>query len=222
MGVAKCSIKGSDYVGVFATTTNEYTFLCDDAGRVVESLILHNLGTKIVPLSIGGTDMVGLFLKANSNGIVVSNIIERHELERLKKSVGINVEVINSNLNAVGNNIMVNNKIAVINPEYDVKIAGQIRDALGVEVIREETDGFKTVGANNMLTDKGFVINNRATDTQKERLDKSTGFDSIRTTANTGSLGIGISVLANANGALIGNSTTGYELSRIMEALDLE
>ena len=42
------------------------------------------------------------------------------------------------------------------------------------------------------------------------------------TTANTGSLSIGLAVIANSKGVVIGNSTTGFEIVRIVNGLNLE
>jgi len=91
---------------------------------------------------------------------------------------------------------------------------------LGVEVVRLKVGGFNTVGANNILTNSGLVINNRASDGDKAELDRITGFDSIRTTANTGALSIGLTVVANSVGVVAGEETTGFELNRIVEALE--
>ena len=48
------------------------------------------------------------------------------------------------------------------------------------------------------------------------------GFDSVRTTSNMGSLSIGISTVANSKGAIVGETATGYEFGRIIDALHIE
>ena len=132
----------------------------------------------------------------------------------------MHIEIIKSNLNAIGNNVLVNDKVAIVNPEYSNEAVKQMEDVLDVEVIREQIGMFKTVGANNVITNKGMLINNETSDEQKERIDKLTGFESVRTTANVGFLGIGLSIAANSYGVVIGEDTTGFELGRIMEALE--
>ncbi len=222
MGVAKYMIRGSDYVGVYATATDEYVFLGSTLKENTKQLFAENLGAKPVELTVFGTELVGLFSRANSNGMILSNMVEEHELEHLRRQkLGINIDTISSGLNAIGNNILVNDKVAIINKDYVPEDAKRIADTFGVEVVKAEIGGFKTTGATNILTNKGFVINNRASDEEKERFDSLTKFDSIRTTANTGSLSIGLSVVANSKGAVMGDSTSGYEMARIMEALGL-
>ena len=138
-----------------------------------------------------------------------------------EQSLDINISVLESGLNAVGNNILANDKIAIVNPDFDAVAVQSISDALGVETVKDEIGGFKTVGANNILTNRGLVITNNATDAQKAKVDRITGFNSISTTANTGALSLGLSVVANSKGIVVGDSTTGFELARIMEGLEL-
>jgi translation initiation factor 6 len=221
MEAAKYKILGSDYVGVFGTATDKFLFAGAGLTKNNRDLLAKTLGVDCVELTISGSDLTGLFSRANSKGIVLSNLALDFELEYLKKQkLGINICVMESDLNALGSNVLANDKIAIINPDYSSLEAKQIGDALDVEVIRSAIDGFKTVGANNILTNKGLVINNKATDEEKIQWDSYTHFDSLRTTANVGSLSIGIAAIANSNGIVVGDSTTGYEMARMVDALE--
>lgn len=221
MQVVKCKIKGSDYVGVFATATDRYVFAGQGLSQRNGRMLAETLKAEVVEFSISGSDLVGLFSRANSNGIVLSNLITDEELERVKRMhLDLNIEVIDSELNAIGSNILANDKIAIANIEYDHGSIKRIADALGVEVLKEKIAGFKTVGANNILTNTGLVINNRSTDAEKAELERISGFEAVRTTANTGSLSVGLSAAANSDAVVIGDNTTGFELARILEALE--
>lgn len=222
MGAIRYNINGSEYVGAFAACTERYTLIGAGVSKKAKQLIADALLTECIELQVCGMDFIGMFCRANSNGVVVPDFMYDNELSTLRKALEANVEVIESDLNAIGNDVLANDKIAIINPEYSVAAAKQIQDALNVEIIRASIAGYKTIGANNILTNKGMLINNRSNDAEKERIDKITGFDSIRTTANTGSVAIGISAVANSKGVVAGSTTTGYELTRIMQALDLE
>jgi translation initiation factor 6 len=222
MPVIKYSIHESGYVGAFGTATDKYVFMGNSLNATGVRAVSGALGSECVLITVGMSDLVGIFARANSNGIVLSNIAADSEVKRIKElAEGINVGCISSNLNAIGNNILANDKIAIVNPEYGNDDIREIRDILDVEVIRYSGESFKTVGASNVLTNKGLLINNRCSDEEKEELDRATGMDSIRTTANTGALSIGLSVLANSKGVVIGSETTGFEIARITDALDI-
>ncbi len=221
MEAAKYKIMGSDYVAVFATATDDFVFVGANLTKNSKDMLSKVLEVKPIEFTISGSDLLGIFSRANSNGIVLSNLTLDQEVEMLKGlGLGINIEVLQTDLNALGSNILANDRIAIINPDYSQEEAQQIGDVLGVEVLRAQMDGFKTVGANNILTNSGLVINNRGTAQEKAEWDKFSAFDSVRTTANTGGLAIGLSVIANSNAVVAGDSTTGFELQRIMEALE--
>jgi translation initiation factor 6 len=221
MEAAKYRIMGSDYVGVFASATDDFVFAGAGLTKNSKDMLASVLDVKCIEFNVSGSDLVGLFSRANSNGIVLSNITLDEEIAGLKKmDLGINVGVLDSDLNAIGSNLLANDKIAIANTDYTDKDIKSIGDILGVEVIKAQMDGFKTVGANNILTNSGLVINNKGTALEQKDWDDFTGFTSVRTTANTGGLSIGLSVVANSNAVVAGDSTTGFELARIVEALE--
>ncbi|MCL4381893.1 translation initiation factor IF-6 [Candidatus Marsarchaeota archaeon] len=222
MKAVRSTIFGSDLVGAFATATDRYVFVGYGISKNKKELISSVLNVEYIELSVDNSNLVGIFMRGNSKGLLVSNLMSKYEVSVLKEKTGMEVSQIESPLNTIGNNIIANDKIAVVNPDYDKKSIDFIRDALDVEVVSMSIGGFKTVGANNILTNKGFAINNHCTDNQKEILDKLANFDSIRTTANTGALGIGISTISNSHGCVVGNGSTGFEFVRILEALNIE
>ena len=223
MESAKYNIKGSGYIGVFATATDSFVFACGVLTENNRKFLSEILGVRCIEMSVSGSDLAGLFARANSNGIVVSSLMMDEEVEALKSmQLGINIGVIDSDLNAVGSNVLANDKVAIVNSDYDTKAMKQIRDTLGVEVIGAKIGGFRTVGANNILTNRGLVLSNRSTDQEKGKIEAVSGFHSERTTANTGSLYIGLSVIANSKAVVVGDDTTGYEIQRILDGMDAQ
>ncbi len=223
MDAAKCQIEGSDYIGAFATSTDKTTFVAWNVKEITRKLVSKMLNTECIGISIGDTSLIGLLARANLNGIALANIATDEEVNIIKQNcVDINVERIKSDINAIGNNVLANDRIAIVHPEYSAADIRQIGDVLGVEVVKAQAGGFNTVGANNILTNKGLVINNRGTDEEKAELDRFTGFNSIRTTANRGGLSIGLGSITNSNGVLVGDETTGFELTRIIDALSTD
>ena len=224
MGVAKYSIRGTDYIGAYANACDKYVIAGAGLTQKVKRYLDSMLGARIVELSVNGSDMAGIYARGNSNGIIVSNIARDYEIRGMKNYLveGENLCVLKSNMNAVGNNILANDKIALINPDYDRESAKQIGDALGVETVSFETGRFKTVGANNILTNKGLAMNNRSSEEEIAEMEKVIGMKPVMTTVNTGGLGIGLGTISNGSGILVGDSTTGFELARIMDALDID
>ncbi len=221
MDAAKCRIRGSDYAGVFCTASDKLVFVPHNLTKKEHDILHSTLHVDLIEVSLAESTLIGLFSRANSNGIIVSNLATDEEVRALKAKVpGTNVEVLKSSINAIGSNILANDKIAIVNEEYEHHDIKQMADVLGVEVVKSQIGGFRTVGANNILTNVGLVINNRATDLEQKEWEKLTGFGTIRTTANTGALAVGLAVVANSKGVVAGEETTGFELNRIVQGLE--
>lgn len=223
MGIAKMQILGNDYVGAWSFATDKFFLLGSEVNKKTAGIISASLGVEIVRSLVGGSSLLGIYACGNSKGVLVPNLIESYELKDLRQSLpGVRVEVLQTDLNALKNNILANDRIAIINPNFSSDEERAIRDVLDVETVRMEIGGFHTVGANNILTNKGFVLNNRADEEEKERIEKILGMKVEQSTANTGSVNIGLCVVANSNGLIAGDSTSGYELARIAESLNVE
>lgn len=221
MDAAKCRIRGSDYTGVFCTATDKLVFAPRNLTKKEHDILSATLHSEILEVGLADSNLVGILMKANSNGVVLSNLVSEEEAAALRGRLdGMNVGILKSGMNAIGSNILANDKIAIVNEEYSGHEMGQIGDILGVEVVKSIIGGFRTVGANNILTNSGLVINNRATDLEQKEWEGMTGFKTIRTTANTGGLAVGLSVVVNSKGVVAGESTTGFELNRIMQGLE--
>ncbi len=222
MGVEKLNVYGDDFVGAYCITSDSFSISGVELRKKDNEIFTSALGTAPKHFTIGGSTLVGIFSKANSNGILLSNVSYASEAKKIKEAYpGINVSVLESDLNALGNNILLNDKIAIINPDYkdnDIKIISEI---FNVEVLKMEIAGYKTVGSHNILTNKGLVVNNNVEEKELEDLKKISK-NLSQSTANTGSLSIGLCVVANSKGAIFGKTTTGYEMASIQDGLGLE
>lgn len=223
MPIQRTRIHGNDYVGAWSVATDGFFIAGNDVKSRTEEIAREALGVDVVRASVGGSALIGIYVAANSNGVLLPNLSERRELEHLSHELqGIQVEMLDTDLNALKNNILANDKIAIINPNFSRVEERRISDVLGVETVRLGIAGFHTVGANNILTNKGFVLNNRASDEEKDRIEGILGMKVEQSTANTGSVSIGLCVVANSKGMIAGEATTGYELARIAESLELD
>jgi translation initiation factor 6 len=221
MGTAKATIGNNDYIGAFGLATDSFILVSSRATKSERSILEDNLMVKVHGMSVDGSGLIGVYIVANSNGILVPEMIDSRELHALRYAFpNIRVDVISTSLNALRNNILSNDKVAFINHQYSPAESKKIEDALGVEVIRRQIGSFDTVGANNILTNKGAVLNNSATDDDIEFVKSRIGCIS-QSTANTGSSSIGLCAISNSKGVVVGGKTTGFELVRISEGLDL-
>jgi translation initiation factor 6 len=212
-------IFNSPFLGVYLRTWEDYTLVPRNADRDIKSLVSHYLKTEPLEMTIGSSNLLGSLSAMNSNGMILSNIASEDEIGAIPGD--LNVAVLKDSLNAVGNNILVNDKAALIHEDFNNDSVNVIKDVLGVEVFRGKFKEVKTVGSSGLITKSGLIIPPNMTDDEIEELGKIFGVKGRVGTANFGSLYVGASVVSNSKGALIGEDSTTIEISNIEEALNL-
>jgi translation initiation factor 6 len=156
----------------------------------------------------------------NSHGAVVPSFCTKDEVALLK-SHGLSVFTLPAGFSAAGNNIAANDSGAVVNPEFPRSVVKSISDCLGVEAVPMAVAGYVTAGSCVIATNKGFAAHNRATDADLSRLKSILHVNGLNCTLDTGVAFVSLCGAANSKGALIGESSTGFEAGRIAEALGL-
>ncbi len=221
MGTVKATINNNSYIGAFGLATDSFILVTSNSTTTERSILENALEVKAHTISIDGSGLIGVYAVANSNGILVPEMTDSREILNLRNTFpDVQVDTIHTSLNALRNNILTNDKMAFVNHEYNPIEIKRIADVLGVEIIKRQIGNFDTVGANNILTNKGIVLNNTATDEDLEFI--KTKINSVsQSTANTGSLSIGLCAISNSKGLVVGSQTTGFELVRITDGLGL-
>jgi translation initiation factor 6 len=219
MNLLKRNINGNSYVGAFSSSSEDITLISRGVSTKDESIIRETLGTDIFRISVSGSNLVGIYTVLNSNGILFPEMTYTEELKELNHLKDkLRIGTLKSDMNALGNNILANDKVAIINPNFQRAESDVIADVLDVEIIRMAIGGYETVGANNILTNKGMVLNNFASERELEEA-KSIVKNVSQSTANLGSVFVGLASVANTKGIIVGEDTTGFELARMEEGL---
>ncbi len=215
----KTRIMNSPFLGVYLRTWETYTLVPTNLDRDMNKVISESLGTELIQMTIGGTKLLGSLSVMNSKGIIMSNMTSEDELSLIPKD--LTVTVLKDQINALGNDILVNDKAALVHEDFDNKSLKIIEDALDVEVKRGSFGDIKTVGSCGLLTSKGLILPPSMTDEDIDDISNFFGIKGKIGTANFGNVYVGASVVANSEGALIGEDSTTIEISNIEEALNL-
>mgnify|MGYP006291494139 CR=1 FL=1 len=129
------------------------------------------------------------------------------------------MKVISDKFNAAGNDILVNDYGCLVHPDVKDSTLKEIKQTFKVPTYRGTIAGLKTVGMAAVVTNKGLLCHPKLSDVEKKQLKKIFDVPVMIGTVNHGSPVIGAGIIANSNGAVIGNNTTGIEMGRIEEAL---
>lgn len=201
------------FIGIFTSATEKYAFVPFDAPKKLTISLEEILEVETIKCSVGmGSTLLGAYVRGNSNGILVPSDSTDSEIKEFKK-LGLNVEVIDAPQNALGNIVAANDNAAIINENLK-SYKKQISNCLNVEVFETPL----IAGANMVVTNKGLLLNSD----YESMLKKFEEIFKVRGNIGTANFGVpyvGICMIANSKGFLIGDKTSGYELGRIEDAL---
>lgn len=213
--IKKIDIDSSDFVGLFARVSDDVAIFSSSFDTKTADDISLFLKVKAVRADLNGINLAGSLVTMNSNGIIMprESRIEPDELG------GRNVLYLKDKVNAMGNDILTNDRGAIIHKNFGKSSMKEIQDALDVEVIKGEIGGVKTVGSVSVLTPKGMLVTPTADEDEMKRLSLFFKVPIKQATANFGSIYVGSAMMANSSGVIVGTTTTPIELGRIDEAL---
>lgn len=216
----RASYFGNPWIGMFVKTNDSFTLLPTDSLQKFSDKLAVDLKTKQLKVSIGDSNLIGLYVAMNSNGIILPNITKEEEIAFFKKS-GLNVYVSSEKHNAHGNNIALNDKAGIINPSVTNEEIKKMSDVLGVELVPFSIGGYGTVGSACIVTNSGFLAHYKSSEEEVAELKKILKVSGSKGTVNTGTGFVSYGVVVNKNGYVAGEHTTAFELGRLEEALSL-
>lgn len=214
----KVDFSGSPYLGVFAATSDGAVIASPSVPVKALHRVEEALGVRAIRMNIGGSTLVGSLLALNSEAVLLTSFVRDEEIAQLE---GVQSYVLDHRLNAVGNNVLVNDHGALCHPGYGRRALHELEDAFGVEVHPATLGGQRTVGSAGVVTNKGAICHPHATEEELTLLEELLKVKPLIATANYGTPQLGACVVANDGGAVTGTPTTPIELGRIEEGLRL-
>ena len=220
MAAVRSSFSGNPFVGLFARATDRFVAIPLGSHEKFEEAA-RRLSPNIVRASISSSPYMGIYMAANSNGAVLPPFCSQRETDALA-AAGIEAAVIkDTKFSALGNNVACNDRGAIVNEELPKGEIKKIEDALGVEAVPMSICSYKTVGMMVAATNKGFLAHNRISEGEMKEVEGILRVPGLNATVNSGTPIVGLGVVANSAGAIAGEDTSGFELGRIEQGLEL-
>lgn len=218
--IQKTNFYKNPFIGLYLRTNDKHTFMAKNAPAKLRTQARETLRTEPVELYVNQSPLVGLFCVVNARGAVLAANAEKEERNALKK-LGYDVYVMKSSL-APGNVLLCNNAVGMASPQLPSAELKGIAETLGIQMHALHLSGMHTIGATNVVTDKGIFAYNDVTDVEFKQMEKLFNLHGTNGTTNTGVPFNSFGVVANNHGALLGDLTSGFELQRVYEALSGE
>ncbi|MEM0145085.1 MAG: translation initiation factor IF-6, partial [Thermoplasmata archaeon] len=162
----KGRVHNSPYVGVFSVANESIAIIPKDLSKEEEKMFTKAMDVDVYRTFIGGSPLIGSLMVLNSKGAVVTDFGDMEDIKFLKDSY--NVYFINDKINAVGNDILANDRVALVHPDFQNDTLKYIEDALDVEVVKGEISGIKTVGSIAVVTKNSLIINPQIDEDEKK------------------------------------------------------
>jgi translation initiation factor 6 len=218
--IQRFDIDGNPNLGVSILAKDNVAIVSQGLQDSYLKNIEETLSVPIIKTPICGSNLAGALMAGNSNGLLVSPYVFSHELDIIREH-DINVEIMPDKLTAIGNIIVANDNGAIINPDLSNRAKKVIRDTLDVEVVPSSIAGLDIVGSAVAATNKGALVHPDASEEELDLIEDVLGVPAEIGTVNRGVKLVGACIIANSNGVIVGNKTTGPELARIDQVFNL-
>jgi len=218
--IQRFDIDGNPNLGVSILAKDNVAIVSQGLQDTYLQSIEETLKVPIIKTPICGSNLAGALMAGNSNGLLVSPYVFQHKLDILSEH-DINVEIIPDKLTAIGNIIVANDNGAIVNPELSSDAKNIIADTLDVELVESTIAGLDIVGSTMAATNKGALVHPDASEEELDLIEDVLGVPAEIGTVNRGVKLVGACIIANSNGVIVGNKTTGPELARIDQVFNL-
>lgn len=216
--IRRVNLAGNPNLGVSIAVTDKLALAPPNLGEKMVGVVEECLQVPVITTPISGSSLAGALAVGNSRGFLLSKYAFDKEIETIKKS-GLEVERIPDRLTAVGNIILANDHGALANPLLSDESIEVVSDTLDVDVVRGSIAKFKINGSVAVSTNKGVLAHPSTTPEEIKFLEKTMKVPADVGTVNQGTKLVGAGTVANSNGVLVGEKTTGPEMARIEESL---
>jgi translation initiation factor 6 len=215
------SIVGSPSIGVYSVATENVVVIPVMVPQDKAQEFATWLKADLIYTSVAGSVLVGSFVCANSNGMLLPHSVRAEELERIKAVYKGNITVMETKKTAYGNLVLANDKGAVVDPRFKPNELKIISDTLGVEAVPTEIAALPYVGSLAFASNKGVLAHPMLKEEEKKILESTLKVPVDVGTVNCGIPYVGTGLIANSHAAVAGSMTTGPEMFIIGNALDV-
>lgn len=222
MGIFKYDVYRSPNVGIYAKCNDSFVFIPNGFAITKVKNLCEFLKTDHVFTSVANTRLLGVLMVMNNNGILLPRNSLEEEVVHLKKSTGLNVDILDTKHTAIGNLICVNDKGGIMSPLIPPEYVKQVEDVLGIEVIRKKVAGYQQTGAMAKANSHGGIIHPATEEEDVKTMSQVLGVDLEPATINGGSPFVSSGILANNKSMVVGSLTNGPELMMLTKAFKVE
>ena len=221
MDIIKFDIYRNPNIGVFFQANDSFLVSPPGTASTKISKITKHLKVENISTTIGGSTLIGALSAMNSNGIIVSKLIDGFEEKVIKNETGLPIQKLDSRFTSVGNLIAVNDYGAIVSSLIGEDEAKNISKILKVPVKRMNIASMYLMGAMIKATNMGAVAHPIINDNNLKIIRDVLQVDIKNATINSGVPYVSSGIISNTENILVGNQTSGPELVMVSSAFGI-
>ena len=218
LDIIKYDVYSGPNIGIFTSVNDKFVFIPNGFAKTKAENLARYLQTEYIMTPVANTRLLGILMVLNNHGILLPNTSSPDEIANLRKHTDLNVKMLDTKHNALGNLICVNDKGGVISPIVEKEYIKEIEDVLDIEVIQKRVAGFHQVGAVMKANNLGGIIHPEADEEDIKNFSNVLGVNLEPATINGGIPFVSSGMLANNNAVVVGNLTNGPEIMMLTRA----
>ncbi len=218
MHVLKTSFRANPNVGLYVFVTDSVCLVGPEVAESEYAALERTFEVPVHRATIAGTGLLGVFLAGNNKHVLIPSIAAKRELALFEK-LNIPHTVLETDLTALGNNILVNDYGCLVSSEYSEQERKIISAAFGMSAKPFQIGELTIVGCCCAATNTGCLAHRGIADFEAKMIRDNLKVPLTKGTLNLGNPYVKGGLAANKHGFIVGDLSGGPEIVNAEEAL---
>jgi len=218
LDIIKYDVYSGPNIGIFTNVNDKFVFIPNGFAKTKAENLAQYLQTECITTPVANTRLLGVLMVLNNHGILLPSTSSPEEIANLRKQTGLNVKILDTKYNALGNLICANDKGGIVSPIIEKEHIKEIEDVLDIEVMQKKVAGYYQVGAVMQANNLGCVIHPETDEEDMKKISGILGVNIEHSTINGGTPFVSSGMLVNNNAIVVGNLTNGPEIMMLTRA----
>ena len=218
MDIIKYDVYRQPNIGVFINVNDTIGLVPMGFAETKANKLAEYLNVEIFHTAIANTMLIGTLSVMNNKGILLPSTAYQDEYDYLKNETDLEVGVLDTKFNALGNVICANDKGAIVSPALSKEDCKVISDVMGVEVLQKKIAGSHLSGVSLKANNTGGVIHPEAEEKDIKIIEDLLSVNIEQTSINGGVPYVTSGILANNHCIIVGSMTSGSEIMNLTRA----
>ncbi len=218
MDIVKYDVYRGPNIGVYISVNDTIGLVPMGFAETKAKKLEEYLNIEIIYAAIANTRLIGALSVMNNKGFLLPTTAYQDEYDFLKNETKLEVGVLDTKFNALGNVICANDKGAIVSPALSKENCNVISDVMGVEVLQKKIAGSHLAGVAIRANNTGAVIHPETEEKDLEIIADVLGVNIEHSSINGGVPYVSSGILANNHCIVVGSLTSGSEIMNLTRA----